>query len=392
MVPIDQGAQLVTKRRTPTSEERDIIWRAHNKKCAFTGEPISYAELHIDHVIPLDGGDEIIAELLKKNLIPLDFNLNGTENLIPTSSSRNRQKGETPFNESSTIYYLDIARRKKKAIDDAINASRSNASIWANLLKTQADMAAQGYEPEEYFSILRSKDHGEAALRFPLEVSGEAIRVANSAVAEGLMDKPFSLGGGQFHSVTGEHDDREKAVFGTPREFLRAQADGYYPITSFDMNMWGAAERVTSTLQALRSSKFAPHSAIRFPRVTLANFDRWSSTWITGYQYPDIEVDVADLTSKHPTIADLLEAGIATKDEIEEGDDWIASFHWDHGFSVKMYELMRADLDEDDQEEVLISRIGWAKGGTLRMPQINMAKPDGTGLIFPYDYKGPELR
>lgn len=381
----------MTKRRTPTSEERDIIWRVHNKKCAFTGEPISYAELHIDHVIPLEGGEDLLAEFIKRGQIPADFDLNGTENLLPTSSSRNRQKGEAPFSMSAAIYYLDLASRKKKAIDDAINASRSNASIWANLLKAQSDMAAQGYEPEEYFSILRSKDHGEAALRFPLEISGEAIRVANSAIAEGLMDMPFSLGGGLFHSVAGEHDNRESAEFETPREFLRAQAEGYYPVTSFDINMWGSAERVTATLQALRSSKFAPHSAIRFPRVTLANFNKWSSTWITSHHYPDVDFDLEAMTEKYPTIADLLEAGIATRDVPEEEDDWMASFHWNDGFSVKMYELMRADLDEDGQEEVLISRIGWAKEGTLRMPQIHMAKPDSEGLIFPYDYKGPSL-
>ena len=40
-------------RKTITTAARLALWEAHGRKCAYTGEPVAWSELEIDHIIPV---------------------------------------------------------------------------------------------------------------------------------------------------------------------------------------------------------------------------------------------------------------------------------------------------------------------------------------------------
>ncbi|MFN2446738.1 MAG: HNH endonuclease [Vicinamibacterales bacterium] len=89
------------KKRTFSVAERVASWRAWDKKCAYTGEPIAFRDLEIDHVIPeemLYRPDEIQALRGRLNLAN-DFDLNsfgiGYPRCITRTGKRLRDSSRT---------------------------------------------------------------------------------------------------------------------------------------------------------------------------------------------------------------------------------------------------------------------------------------------------------
>ena len=94
------------------------------------------------------------------------------------------------------------------------------------------------------------------------------------------MIKPFALGGGSIDTVVLQDDAGREIACTNCVEFLAAQEKGYWPLSQFDMNCYGMADRNCGMLAALEHAKFAPASALRYPRVTCRDLDRWSSAWV----------------------------------------------------------------------------------------------------------------
>src|ERR1017187_9728272 len=105
-----------------TAIERQAIWAAHTKKCAYTGAYIDVRNMHIDHIIPESIFDDWKAFLKLKTKLNLseDFNIKGYENLLPCSQSANLLKNKIIFDEAKTQYFLGIASSKKKIIESYI--------------------------------------------------------------------------------------------------------------------------------------------------------------------------------------------------------------------------------------------------------------------------------
>jgi hypothetical protein len=99
--------------------QREAIWLAHEKKCAYTRALIDVSSFHIDHIIPetlADNQDELEKVKTKFNLSN-DFDIFGYENLLPSQPSANLQKGKLIFDPAPTHYFLGIASSKKKDIE-----------------------------------------------------------------------------------------------------------------------------------------------------------------------------------------------------------------------------------------------------------------------------------
>ena len=68
-----------------TAAQREAIWLAHSKKCAYTRELLDISNFHIDHIIPetLNSNPELRSDTLEKLNLSQDFDLLGWENLLP---------------------------------------------------------------------------------------------------------------------------------------------------------------------------------------------------------------------------------------------------------------------------------------------------------------------
>ena len=79
-----------------TAAEREAIWLAHGKKCAYTRKLLDVSNFHIDHIIPesLTKDPAALKDKIAKLNLPDDFNIHGYENLLPCCPSANYQKSD----------------------------------------------------------------------------------------------------------------------------------------------------------------------------------------------------------------------------------------------------------------------------------------------------------
>src|ERR1700730_22625 len=102
--------------------ERRAIWEAHGKRCAYCGDPLSFAQLEIDHILPeaLLDDDELRNRILGEQGLSAEFSLHGYENLQPGCRRCNARKLAEPFPAGRTAIELGVARRIRDQIEALI--------------------------------------------------------------------------------------------------------------------------------------------------------------------------------------------------------------------------------------------------------------------------------
>lgn len=370
---------MAAERKKFSTEVRRAIWEAWDRRCAFTGEPVKWTEMHVDHVIPL-AEFSLLDEFRNKNLIPEDFDINGFENLLPIHSHHNQRKSGREIGTSALIWFLEQARSKKPEVQRRIaSAIKSNEAIKAYLsLKIASEK--NDVSPEEMIRFFAHQVDGEVTMRVNPGIEGSSIISANSAVALSLMNRAFSLGGGTINEVVMQAQDGTHVICRTSNEFIRAQEKGCFASTTTGIKIASMANETTMTLRAIRDSSFAENSQLREPIVTLKNLDRWSADWATeGLMGEDL-----DVTSLR-TIADALSANFC---EIESVSEYELRLIVPEGLDVMMRECVRADLDGDGWEEILVFHYVSAAraGGTLGAGTAFMAKVADDGLLHMLPY------
>jgi hypothetical protein len=101
---------------------RRAIWDVYKHKCFYTGEPLDYVDMEIDHIIPsyLKDSPEELLEILRECELKEDFKLDSLYNLVPTSKHENRQKSNKKLETSTILFYLDRVKGNVQAIEDTI--------------------------------------------------------------------------------------------------------------------------------------------------------------------------------------------------------------------------------------------------------------------------------
>jgi hypothetical protein len=112
--------------------EKYALWLAHCMKCFYCGEPISYAELEVDHIIPkylLDHPGEYQG-IDKKYGLSMDFPgfvINGSCNQVPAhGGSCNRRKGSSLFPKHTTLFYLSLVHRTLPRVEGELFLLKRN--------------------------------------------------------------------------------------------------------------------------------------------------------------------------------------------------------------------------------------------------------------------------
>ena len=108
----------------PTSR-RAAIWRAHDQRCVYCTELITFSDLDIDHIVPhslLERREEL--DRLKEEYgLPQAFEVDGLTNLVPSHRHCNLQKLGNVLPKNRVLHFLSIAEAK------ALKAQRIEAEI-----------------------------------------------------------------------------------------------------------------------------------------------------------------------------------------------------------------------------------------------------------------------
>lgn len=376
------SASPPVKRKQFSTELRAAIWEAHKRRCPYTGDRIAFAELEIDHVVPITISPKELKRLVEEQIVPVGFDLNGLNNLLPTKGFQNGRKSAVVRPNSVLTHFLDIAEQHRASVEAIAAAELDNRKLLTAYLQLKAQADRNSLDVEDVVDIHRQQE-GLTRLRHAPELDGgEDISLINAELARELMVKPFALGGGGITQVIVQNDADEQTLCTNCADFVAAQAQGLWPLTQFDMTCYSMADRNCGMLVALEHAKFAPESVLRYPRVTCRDLDRWSSAWVRQVWIEFDEPEDIALFERCKTIADLLAEGAC---RIVSQHDWQVAIEPRRGLAVAISELFRADLDGDGSEEILVFDLTYAPQGTLRAGGVRIAKPDGEGILQPVE-------
>lgn len=254
-------------------------------------------------------------------------------------------------------------------------------------MKAQAEL--NDLSIDDIIDIQRQQSEGITRLRHVPELAEiDGLTLIDAELARALMHKPFALGGGGISEVFLRDDADNVIACANCASFLDAKDRGLWPLTQFDINCFGMADRNCEMLRALERARYAPMSLIRYPRITCKNLDKWSSGWVRNVWIEFDEESDGPLFKRCHTIADLVTEGAC---QILEATDWRFDLQPTKGFALCVSELLRADLDNDGAEEILVFDLAYAIDGTFRAGTVTTGKPGLNGIISPPDLCAVDL-
>lgn len=105
------------KKHKFTDEEHFAIWRAYGQKCFYCEQPLAFAEITIDHLIPerLLDDTEQLQSIKSQYGLGTNFSINGYCNWVPAHLHCNQDKGTTIF-QPSPIFLTYLVKAQRKGI------------------------------------------------------------------------------------------------------------------------------------------------------------------------------------------------------------------------------------------------------------------------------------
>ena len=294
--------------------------------------------------------------------LPDDFDINGYDNLVPACFACNGKKSAHNLRAGRIGIELANARRLKRQVEALVarfvkqSEAESVRFLIAEALSagrlSQADvrdMIGAGWvsprllgEPESLFS----------------GINLQAINDQDIARLKNTKTGPDD--GVHMEAMAG---DRQATVY-TIAEYEAAIANGMCACTTYTMSMafmW--FERPRRILNILQTAQFADESYIRSPRHGVCDIALLPATLLFCGLYEsqeDFQRDQAVLIGK--TVQDLV---LAQEARIEQVDAYSVTVIWGDCRTFLM-ELMRADVDGDGVEDLVISWGGKLVEGTYR--------------------------
>lgn len=122
---------------------RRAIWEVYNCKCFYTGAPLEYSDMELDHIIPASYKDKPVElkRIFKHCHLDNTFELNSLYNLVPTSKLNNNRKSDMEFDIAPLMYWLGLIKVKVPAIEKRIEGlkKKQNYDKHLSMLKTHVD-------------------------------------------------------------------------------------------------------------------------------------------------------------------------------------------------------------------------------------------------------------
>lgn len=110
-----------------TTNLRYALWRANDKRCFYCSEPINFAALEIDHLIPERTTDSELDELKQRLGLAACFALNSPLNLVPAHHICNNRKSGSLMEDSAIVFFTQQWSGKQQRIDLEIESRKAAA-------------------------------------------------------------------------------------------------------------------------------------------------------------------------------------------------------------------------------------------------------------------------
>lgn len=360
---------------------RIAIWRAHDKRCIYCGEPIAFTNLDIEHIVPesLLKDPQEFARVKTEYGLPADFNLNGLLNLVPAHHRPcNLSKSARVFNAARARYFLEIAETKEAKVARYVESGLLTESKEKLLASVAISIERGTLTLEDIENALSDSTPFRLSTELAFADGSSQQQILADQI-EALLDKPIQLGGpaSAIDGVEFVSDSGSVFTVRTCREYRAALSAGYYAGTTFAMKMEGFLSSVDGVLRAVSTASFASVSYVSNPPVGLADLELLPPDLLPVFG-PKEDHPQQDL--KAQSLGDLLDRDRIVLKKVSTRT---LCFEWS-GAGAFIRELLRADFDQDGVEELLVSYHLYAIGGTLGISHLGVLKRMGPHEMFSY--------
>lgn len=344
-----------------TTLQRLALWRAFGERCAYSGEPLLYKDLQIDHILPeslLDSPDELQRLMENYGLDP-EFEINSYYNWLPVHGRFNRQKGSLVFEEPAARFFLSMVRHRYPqtvALEAQYKRRMKRSGVLLPLGAAIESGVLSATEAIQFVQDLTEKGGFELVKEIGF-VGRESPSRLTKADAENLIHQPVQHGNShELGLVLTDGLGSERRVTSC-LEHAQAQSDGFYASTTYSMKMESFFNETCGVLAALRSATVPELSYIRKPRVGVHNLEL-------------LPVSILSRMHEDPGLEAAALEGVTVQDWVEEGRVLIKaaseySINLENEMGQILSELVRADFNGDGLEEILASNYEYAIGGSF---------------------------
>lgn len=362
-----------------TAAEREAIWLAHEKKCAYTRELLDVSSFHIDHILPerLAGDPKEFANVRTTFDLSEDFDLFGFENLLPCKSGINLQKGPLVFETGPTHYFLGIAASKKSQIERNLESIKKRRNRGKALMLLQGCIEREELSLEDVARILDENNEKPQEIFRLIEAmhfadSSEINMVIKAEIGE-LKARPIKLGRNEhIHGVTLTNNADEEIFVKTCEEYDAAIKAGYFALTNFDIKMSVFFEHQCGLLTALEAATAPDISFIADPRAGIADLHLLPFSLFPDLgEEPSLDGSVATYQSK-------IDDGTLDVRRLKQNTLCIEG----EAMGQQLIEVARADFNGDGIEDILLFEYCYALGGTLGGGGIRILTRKASNSLF----------
>jgi hypothetical protein len=339
---------------------RLALLEAYHWKCFYTGEPLFWSDVEIDHIIP-ESKEGNLQELKKELRLDDNFDIHGLENLVPCRHDVNRRKGDSIISNLKLMYYLERAFAKKTTIKKILLKFKKKRSIDQITKSLIGGFMSSGIKLDEFPQVFLRvmKDlYSEEQIKLKVPIEFREMSLGELSQKEGLNnyeDKPLSIFPDSDAGIELVHDNGNKIEVKTLEEWKRYTAEGYYPLTTVAMKLSAIFTRLETLVEILPKVNLPLRSYIKGKtlRELLPEMDN------TLLKVCDVE-DEIDVTS----IGGLIYSGTV---KIEEEDDDSVTLLVNDSIRILVKEQFRADITGNGIEDIFcywgFDAIGGSFGG-----------------------------
>ncbi len=346
--------------------ERQAIWEAHARKCAYTGELIDPLSMHIDHIVPESLADKPaeFEKIRSEYGLPADFDLKGHTNLLPVKPGPNLRKGDELMPPTQMHYFLGIAHGKAKRIAQVI----AEETEWQNKAKAIVvlkRLLESGKVTEDEVDKLLDDHRNSPNLVFELATAlklaneDEITQIKKSEISE-LRDKPVWLrGNDHLQGAELRNEKDETRTVRTCHEYEQARADGFFAYSTFEITIATFFVHDCGLLNALTKATKPSRSFVASPRVGVADLDLLPESMFPN---PARRIDEKPNTANEQSYQDLVSAGTLVVEVVKQNRLVVN----DSGMMQLLIEVARADFTGEGLEQLLVLEYSRSMVGTLR--------------------------
>lgn len=354
--------------------QRRAIWETHGKRCAYCRDPLDYADVEIDHILPeslLQNHVELEQMLVTQGLSS-EFDIQGFENLAPSCRACNNRKSSITFSAGRLAIELGVAARLKPQVAERIEKLVGAEKLEKLRFALAAAVESGGLSELDVTNVVAvaRANAGIFKLSSPQwlvgdDPLGELSIEDQSRYLGARVALPESMSTG----LRLVNEENAETFVNTLFEYESAVVHGFYALTTFEMAVASNSfERPLAVLNILASARVANHSFIDSPRFGLADISLIPA---------DILFVTEDMTSD-PAFAGQRDAlrGRSIQDLVTDGAVKIVGVGSDlcvleyNGSRTLMFEILRADLNGDGIQDLLIHWSGGPMDGTYRTASV----------------------